>query len=341
MRSRRLSSRSDGFVLIVVLCAVMLLTALVLAFNRQARTSLQTADALTRSAQALSCARAGLAVAAAVIRPGADVSKESAAARSAEGETSIDLGLGTCRMELSDEQGKLNLNRLTDPNGRLDRTRIDQVLRLIDLTNRDGGGGPIGYGIVPAIIDWIDSDDRTTHLDFIEGQNAGAESDAYQGLPSPYRCANKPLQAPEELRLVRGITAEVYQRLAPYVTVYGDGLIAINTAPKRVIESLSEQMDPALAQGIVARRQVKPFRSLDELRQVPGMTDAVYQVIRRVVTVQPAGLYYRLQATGQVDHVSRAVSAILQKNTGNGTVDIVRYREDRTQNPEPRTQKGM
>ena len=341
MRNRRLPSRSHGFVLILVLCTVMLLTALVLGFNRLARASLQTADGLARSAQALCCARSGMAAAAAMIRSGQEDSNESPGRRAVEGETSIDLGVGTCRMELSDEQGKLDLNRLTDPNGRPDRTRIDQILRLIDLTNRDDRGEPIGYGIVPAIIDWIDSDDRTTCLDFITRENTGAESDAYQGLPSPYRCANKPLQSPEELLLVRGITAQVYRRLAPYVTVYGDALVCLNTAPQRVIESLCEQMDPALAQVIVARRQVRPFESLDEIRQVPGMADSIYQRIRRMVTVQPAGCYYRLRATGQVGNVSRTVSAILRRNTGDGTVDIVRYTEDRTQNPEPRTQKGL
>jgi general secretion pathway protein K len=236
-------------------------------------------------------------------------------------------------MDLSDEQGKLNLNRLTDPNGQLDRTRIDQVLRLIDLANRDDAGEPIGYGIVPAIIDWIDEDNRMTCLEFIERQNTGAESDYYLGREPPYFCANRPLETPEELLLVKGLTAQVYRRLAPYVTVYGDGLVNINTAPKRVIESLCEQMDPALTQVIVERRRVRPFRSLEELRQVQGMTEVIYDRIQRLITVESAGLYYRLQATGQVDNLSRTVSAILRRNKGDGTVDIVRYTE------EPRSKK--
>jgi hypothetical protein len=87
-------------------------------------------------------------------------------------------------------------------------------------------------------------------------------------------------------------------------------------------------MDPALTQVIVERRRVRPFRSLEELRQVQGMTEVVYDRIQRRITVESAGLYYRLQAIGQVDNLSRTVSAILWRNTGDGTVDIVRYRED-------------
>jgi general secretion pathway protein K len=312
---------------------VMAMTGLVLAFHHRARASVQTVDTLCRSVQALCCARSGLQVAMAVIGHGGDDSNGPILGTSQEYKTSIDLGDGSCRMDLSDEQGKLNLNRLTDPNGQLDRTRIDQVLRLIDLANRDDAGEPIGYGIVPAIIDWIDEDNRMTCLEFIERQNTGAESDYYLGREPPYLCANRPLETPEELLLVKGFTAQVYRRLAPYVTVYGDGRVNINTAPKQVIESLCEQMDPALTQVIVERRRVRPFRSLEELRQVQGMTEVIYDRIQRLITVESAGLYYRLQATGQVDNLSRTVSAILRRNTGDGTVDIVRYTE------EPRSKK--
>jgi len=69
------------------------------------------------------------------------------------------------------------------------------------------------------------------------------------------------------------------------------------------------------------------------------MTDPILQRIRRLATVQSTGEYYQLRSTGQVDRTHRTVSAILRRNTPDGTVDIVSYREDRTQNPERRMQK--
>jgi general secretion pathway protein K len=330
MSLQRPPSRNRGFVLIVVICVVMAMTGLVLAFNRRARSALQTADGLRRSAQALCCARAGLAAATAVIRSQASSGSGAASCASPDANLVLELGGGSCRMELSDEQGKLNLNRIADPNGHPDRARVDQLLRLIDLTSREDGGEPIGYGMVPALIDWIDGDEQVTCLDFIQRQNTGAESDYYQGLERPYRCANRPLQTPEELMLLKGVTDQTFRRLAPYVTVYGDGLINVNVAPKRVIESLCEQMDSALAQVIVDRREVRPFRSLEELRQVPGMTGPIYERIRRLATVQPTGGYYRLQATGEVDGARRTVSAVLKNNPGEGMVDVVNYKEERS-----------
>jgi general secretion pathway protein K len=338
MKQRRRPSRNGGFVLVIVIGLVLAMIGLVLAFNRRARASIQVADSLCRSAQALCCARAGLAAAASVLGSGGTDQGRRSQVQPAADHWSIELAEGICRVDLSDEQGKINLNRLVDPEGHVDRSRVDQLLRLIDLINREGRGEPIGYGIVPALIDWIDADDQKTCFDFMERQNTGAESDYYQGLAQPIICANAPLAAIEDLLSVKDVTDEAYRRLSPYVTIYGDGQINLNAAAPLTIESLSEQMDPALAQAIVDRRQARPFQSLDELSQIPGMRTAVYDRICRLATVQSNGGYYQIQSTGQVDRMSRTVSAILRRNTSTGTVDVVSYREDRTQNTERRTQ---
>ncbi len=311
----------------MVISLIMAMIGLVLAFNRRARASIQVSDSLCRSAQALCCARAGLAAAAAVLEgSGTDQGRQSQV-QTSKGHWSVELADGVCWVDLSDEQGKINLNRLIDPQGHVDRSRVDQLLRLIDLINREGRGEPIGYGIVPALIDWIDADDRKTCFDFMARQNMGAESDYYEGLAQPIVCANSPLAAIEDLLSVKDITDEVYRKLSPYVTIYGDGQINLNAAALLTIESLSEQMDPVLAQALVDRRQAGLFQSLDELGQTPGMTTAVYERICRLATVQSNGAYYQIQSTGQVDRMARSVSAILHRNTSTGTVDIVSYKE--------------
>ncbi len=79
--------------------------------------------------------------------------------------------------------GKLNVNLLKDKDGKPNRARIDQLLRLIDLLNRQEPGlSHIGYGFVPAIIDWTDTDDEVVCLPFVKNENLGAESDYYAGL---------------------------------------------------------------------------------------------------------------------------------------------------------------
>ena len=227
-----------------------------------------------------------------------------------------------------EENGKLNVNLLRDKNGNLNRPAIDRLLRLIDLINRDNAGNSkIGYGVVPAIIDWTDSDDVVTSLTFIKHENMGAESDYYSSLKPPYLCANKPLYTAEELLLVKGITADVFDLLYDYITIKGNGKVNINCAPKLVIESLSSELDPVLAQMIVDRRKTKPFDSIFELRDVPGMTDRIYNAIRAIVTVGPEQRYYRIMSQANLDNISSTVAAILQRDIETENVEIILYKE--------------
>ena len=222
----------------------------------------------------------------------------------------------------------MTVNRLKVKNDKLNRTQTDQLLRLIDLLNRERTGQPdIGYWLVPSIIDWIDKDNQVTRLPFIKHKNSGAESSYYAGLVPPYKCRNAPFDIVEELLLVKGITPECFNRLRNYVTVYGDGKININYAPKRVIESLSGKMDAALAQMIINRRKFKPFDSITELRDVPGMTDSIYYTIKKTAAVSPTTQYYYVTSHGNVGRLSSTIVAVVRKNVKSKNVEVVLYKE--------------
>lgn len=328
MRLKRTKTERRGFVVVVVLCMLLCLAVLLLGFNYQSRTNLHTVDDFQKSAQALNCAKAGLNVAIAAIKDIGDNNTNKTLLNLASEENSFDIGDGKCSITIAEESGKLNVNLLKDKSSRLNRTGIEQLLRLIDLLNQEHSDhSHIGYGLVPAIIDWTDGDDKVTHLPFIKHENSGAESGYYGRLEPPYRCKNASLDTTEELLLVKGITREVFKRMRDYVTVYGDGEININCAPKRVIESLSEKMDPVLAQMIIDRRKFKPFGSIVELRDVPGMTDSIYNTIRKSATVSPADQYYHVTSRGSVDKLNSTILAILGKNTKTKNVEVISYKE--------------
>ena len=328
MKLKRTKTERRGFVVVVVLCMIICLAVLLLGFNYQSRTNLRAVDDFKKSAQALNCAKAGLNVAIAAIKDTNDIQTNKTLPNLFSEENTFDVGDGQCSITITEENGKLNVNLLKDKNGRLNRTRIDQLLRLIDLLNQERAGHSyIGYGLVPAIIDWTDNDDKVTYLPFIKHENSGAESGYYGNLETPYKCKNAPLDTTEELPLVKGITPQVFDRIRDYVTVNGDGKININCASKRVIESLSEKMDPVLAQMIIDRRKFKPFGSIVELRDVPGMTDSIYNTIRKTATVSPADQYYHVTSRGNVDRPNSTIVAILRKNMKTKNVDVILYKE--------------
>jgi general secretion pathway protein K len=325
----RLSSqRQDGFILIVVLGAVMVLSTLLFRFSRATQTRLETTYGLYRVEQAWNCARAGLSIAQAGVAETNDVCADRRFADLFAGEDPLPVGEGTCLVRIVEENGLLNVNRLLDKTGQPNRTRVDQMLRLIDLLNRNGGGKErISYGIVPSVIDWVDPDDAVTHLPFVERANRGAEDAYYRDQRPPYRCANRPVDTLDELLRIKAMTPEAYGRLRTVLTCYGEGQIDINTAPMPVIMCLSEQMDAAIAQMIVHRRQMRPFESAAELRDVPGMTDKIFQAVRDSITVSPKMRYYRVISEGTSDGRICTVEAVLFRNRRAQNVDMVYYTE--------------
>jgi general secretion pathway protein K len=330
MRAKRTKTKQKGFVVVVVLSMVSMLAVLLLGFNYKSRASLLAVEDFQNSQQALNCARAGLNIAIAAIRNTEDIGTNKKLLELLSGETIFAVGEGSCSVTITEENGKLNVNLLKDKDGRLNQAGIDQLLRLIDLLNRRPSGGGlshIGYGLVPAIIDWTDSDDEVTCLPFITQENLGAESDYYMDLASPYQCKNKSLDTTEELLLVKGVTTEVFERIRDYVTVKGDGKVNINAASKPVIESLSEKMDAALAEMIIDRRKIKPFDSIMELRDVPGMTDEVYYSVKDTVTISPTERYYLVRSCGNVARISRAIVAVMRKNMETKNIDMILYKE--------------
>lgn len=328
MRRKIATKEHSGFVLIVVLCMVIMLGILLFGFNHKSRAGLLAVDDLRKSEQALNCARAGLNIAIAAVRETEDILTNRKLQNLLSGENAVSLDEGNCSITLTEESGKLNINLLKDEDGQLNRTVIDQLLRLIDLLNRENFGDfNISYELVPSIIDWIDSDEEVTYLPFVEHENSGAESDYYSNLTPPYRCRNYSFETTEDILLIKGVTQQIFGCLRDFITVRGEDKININWASKHVIQSLSENMDPVLAQMIIDRRKIKPFGSVIELREIPGMTDDIYQAIEKTLTVSPTKKYYRVTSEGITDGLSSTTVAILARNMETKNVDVILYKE--------------
>ncbi len=88
-----------------------------------------------------------------------------------------------------------------------------------------------------------------------------------------------PIRRLAEFSRVPGIDDSLALAVAPYVTVWGDGLVNINSAPEPVLAALPGLA--AAAPSIVARRQGgEVFATLDPVRQplAPGVGTAILQV---------------------------------------------------------------
>ena len=185
---------------------------------------------------------------------------------------------GAVAGQITDLQSRFNLNNLVQNNqpDTLSIHRFERLLNLLDITEH----------ITPVLIDWIDPD-----LDVTPG---GAEDSYYTNLRPGYRAANRPMADVSELRLLSGITSEIYDKLQPYITTLPvTTAININTAPGVILATLTDDnqldIDAALdyrqQQAFTSVKSINQFnRNLDQPIQVSGLSVAsnYFQLVTQV-----------------------------------------------------------
>lgn len=216
----------------------------------------------------------------------------------------ITLGDGEVLVSVEDEERKIDLNRLMLPNGNApDERRLAVFQRLLDILGID-------RAVADAVIDWLDNDENP--------RVGGAESAYYLGLPNPYRAKNDLFDTIGELRLVRGVTPEIYEKLRPFVTVSSSGKVNLNTAPKEVLMSLSAGTDMAgfgaidskSADEIIAYRTDHPFTDVSQLGNVsPFLGDLISRTLIKTI-VDVRSTYFHVRSSGNVGGTVRTIDAI-------------------------------
>lgn len=145
--------------------------------------------------------------------------------------------------------------------------------------------------LVQAVLDWRDSDDAQ--------MTEGAESVHYRSLKKPYVPRNGPMESVQELLTVRGMTREIYEALKPWVTVYTNGKVNINSAPAINLQALG--LNPDLAEKVIDFR-----KGTDNMTGTKD--DGVFQSIQAITQDLSIALSLSSEEFGQI---SNAVSADL------------------------------
>ncbi|WP_317932529.1 type II secretion system minor pseudopilin GspK [Halioxenophilus sp. WMMB6] len=162
-------------------------------------------------------------------------------------ELTFPLDEGFMQGQLTDAQSKFDVNRLAvtvnqqnkGPTS-FDRFTEDQrrFLRLLQaLDDENPMSLTDAIELLEAIVDWIDADD--TNFGF-----GGAESLYYQRYEPPIKPPNGPLVSITELRLVKGMTPEIFDALAPFITALPEGGgLNVNTANVMLLRTINLPAD--------------------------------------------------------------------------------------------------
>jgi len=111
--------------------------------------------------------------------------------------------------------------------------------------------------LAQSIMDWRDADSIP--------RPSGAERDAYIKAEQLALPMNAPFRDVEDLRNVMGMTPEIYEKAAPYLTTRGSGQVNINTAPEAVLRALPGMTDQTLYLILQMRSQGRRIQSLSEV----------------------------------------------------------------------------
>jgi general secretion pathway protein K len=305
-----------GVALLLAILVLALLVALVLEFDAEARREYREAAAFRDNFKAGMLTRAAVQAARAVLQQ--DFLRDKQAGEAYDGPTDLwampiknyAIGDGLLSAQIEDERGKLNLNDLAaNPGDALQRKKkIDRVKRLFELLQ-------INPDLVDALVDWVDQDDNP--------EPAGAESLYYQSQKPAYRAANAPLEALGDLRLVKGFTPEIVDRLSRYVTVFpidGGSLVNLNTADPLVIQALDPAITQTMAMEIV---QGRPFKTKVELDRI-GSFQEIGARLRTDYDVKSDYFSARLAVT--VNETTKTALAVLRRDANRGDSSVVYLR---------------
>jgi len=304
--------------LLLAILVLALLVALILEFDSEARREYREAAAFRDSFKATVLTRAAVQAARAVLQQ--DHQRDRQTGQIYDATTDLwafpiqkyAIGDGLMSAQIEDERSKLNLNDLAtanDPN--VKKTKVLRFKRLFSLLQ-------INPDLVDAIVDWVDADDIP--------EPAGAESVYYQGLRPSYRASNAPLQTMREMRLIKGMTSEIVEKLLQYVTVYpqdGESRVNINTAEVLVLQALDPRISQTMAAEIINNR---PFKTVQELDRVGSFAE-IGKELRLLSVYDVKSNIFSAQMSLTVNETTKSGTVVLQRDeaTGNSSVKYFRF----------------
>jgi general secretion pathway protein K len=317
---RRRSER--GIALLATMLAVSLMTLLVVEFSTSAALGYRAAANQADELRAYYLARSGIQIGLAVL-----VQDSLSKTRAKFQYTSLDqiwaqplapitVDGGTISMTITDEERKLNINKLFDQQKREPDEQFAEVLTRL-LSNLG-----LSPALVPILIDWLDPDS-------IES-DGGAEADYYLRLIPPYEPRNGPMPTIGDLRMLKGMDDLTFLRLSHYLTTMqeapGPCCVNANTAPPEVLAALTPELEnnPDSVKQIVDVRGIRPFSQVTELLNLPGIT-ADAEHVKPFLTV--SSQYFLITAQGDFAGTRKRIYATFRRNL-NGTALLMNWHED-------------
>ena len=251
-----------GLALIVVLWVITLLTIMASSFSLTIQRETAITSGAKEKAEAAALAEAGINYAILML-----LSSDKELRWQAFGNVyEIEYAGRRVRIQITDESGKLNINLAT-------KEQLQQLLSSFAIDES------LVDSLSDAIIDWRDKNDL--HL------LNGAEKQQYAAAELKYEPRNANFKSIEELQMVIGMTAEIYQQMESMISIYTKNKqINPTTATRAMLLTLpdisEEMVDEYLQQRVDNERNGEPVVQPYWYRGSGGKSN-IYMIISEVM----------------------------------------------------------
>jgi general secretion pathway protein K len=203
------------------------------------------------------------------------------------------------------------------------RFRLLSLIQEIDPS--DSMGLPQDFGT--KIKDWIDKDQTNGNVKpGNQGTGSGAESPYYQSLENAYFSADTLLVNPTELRLLKDMNKEVYNKLInnkdpkksliSTLPITQETPINVNTANIEVLKSIG--FDPASADDIIRERDINPFEEMKNSFLQSSIQAQGGNIDKNDLDVKSS--YFLLRGKIEINNARLFINSILYRNKGKVSV---------------------
>ena len=213
----------------------------------------------------------------------------------------------TITSTIQDAQANFNLNNLIDPSYQQSFTRLIQVIA----PDTDAESAK---NITQAAVDWITPGIINSTFD-----------QYYAKLDVPYRAPHHIMSSASELRLIKGVTAKLYNQLIPYLTALPDSNtpINVNTAPAPVLMSLMPRLTATAAKTILLYRKQNPFIEPQQflaLEVIKNNLVAENKIDNKITVISG---YFLTQTTVSIGKQQITLYTLLQRITKNSQPKVI------------------
>jgi len=286
-------SNTRGSALLLVLCAVALMSVAVISLVKFADLGLSEMATQEKDFRAMQLAISGLAVG-----QFPDLEEDDPVLSQTINSTE------SFSVVFKSEGGKLNINAIL----------LGQQQEVLDsLFERWGLKQEDRAILIDCLMDWVDGDP-------LKRLN-GAEQREYEAKGLIGYPLNRPFQDLEEMELVFGMATlkKVKPDWKDYFTVWTDGKLDLNEAPSDLVAAVCGV--GSFAADNLVKRRLGPdsklhtsddyrYTEFSQVRSILGLTEQKFSEVERKVTLKSD--YRRIESTGKVGSHERKVAVVVQ-----------------------------